>query len=229
MSKIKTTLLTALLLGLYVFFAPAYALEPGYPPEWWQVVDPSLAESWEVLPQSAGAGEVILSKRTELGIFSNFAATPILLDGATYASVEGFWQMMKYPDGQMPADPRSNFEWTRDRLFVGNLSGIEAKRAGDAGSAVMRTLGINWVSFAGRRLPYRVLERGGHYDLILRAMRAKLSQTTGLADLLLSTEELLLIPDHDQGANPPPAWRYHQIWSDLRTELRDSHKSTRRP
>ena len=30
---------------------------------------------WEILPQVAKSGEVILSKRNELGILSNFAAT----------------------------------------------------------------------------------------------------------------------------------------------------------
>ena len=58
------------------------------------------------------AGEVILSKRNELGLLSNFAATPFTFKGKRYASLEGFWQMMKYPEG--PADPRAKFpglEW----------------------------------------------------------------------------------------------------------------------
>ena len=42
---------------------------------------------------------MILSKRNELGILSNFAATPFTLYGKRYASVEGFWQMMLYPEG----------------------------------------------------------------------------------------------------------------------------------
>ncbi len=54
---------------------------------------------WEILPQAAKPGEVILSKRNELGILSNFAATPFVLHGKRYASVEGFWQMMLYPEG----------------------------------------------------------------------------------------------------------------------------------
>jgi len=56
--------------------------------------------AWEVLPQAAKPGEVILSKRNELGICCpNFAATPFTLRGQRYASVEGFWQMMLYPEG----------------------------------------------------------------------------------------------------------------------------------
>lgn len=55
--------------------------------------------SWEILPQAAGPQEVILSKRNELGILSNFAATPFTFHGKRYAIVEGFWQMMLYPEG----------------------------------------------------------------------------------------------------------------------------------
>src|SRR5690349_16374996 len=76
-----------------------------YPPHWWTPVDKAGAPGWEILPQEAGPGEVILSKRNELGILSNFAATPFVYRGVRYASVEGFWQMMKYPEG--PGDPRS--------------------------------------------------------------------------------------------------------------------------
>ena len=63
------------------------------------------APSWEILPQEARPGEVILSKRHELGLLSNFAPTPFTFHGKRYASLEGFWQMMLYPEG--PGDPRA--------------------------------------------------------------------------------------------------------------------------
>ena len=47
-----------------------------YPPEWFAPINDPNKPSWEILPQEAKAGEVILSKRNELGILSNFAATP---------------------------------------------------------------------------------------------------------------------------------------------------------
>src|SRR5271169_3754578 len=76
-----------------------------YPADWWTpIIDPRKPD-WEILPQAAKPGEVILSKRNELGILSNFAATPFTLHGVRYASVEGFWQMMFYPEG--PGDPRA--------------------------------------------------------------------------------------------------------------------------
>ena len=70
-----------------------------YPEHWWTPVPADQAASWEVLPQQAQPGAVILSKRNELGLLSNFAATPFELDGKRYASVEGFWQMLLYPEG----------------------------------------------------------------------------------------------------------------------------------
>src|SRR5215510_302711 len=63
-----------------------------YPSHWWTPVSADGAPSWEILPQEAGPGEVILSKRHELGLLSNFAATPFVFHGKRYASVEGFWQ-----------------------------------------------------------------------------------------------------------------------------------------
>src|SRR5687768_15291071 len=79
--------------------------EYQYPPHWWAPVSEIGKPDWEILPQEAGPGEVILSKRNELGLLSNFAATPFTFRGKRYASLEGFWQMMLYPEG--PNDPRS--------------------------------------------------------------------------------------------------------------------------
>src|SRR6188474_2871877 len=78
-----------------------------YPAHWWAPVSKEGAPAWEILPQEAGPGEVILSKRNELGLLSNFAATPFTFKGKRYASLEGFWQMMKYPESD--EDPRAKF------------------------------------------------------------------------------------------------------------------------
>src|SRR3954465_10975287 len=92
---------------------------PSYPAHWWTPVPKEGAPAWEVLPQEAGPGEVILSKRHELGLLSNFAATPFTFRGRQYASLEGFWQMMLYPEG--PDDPRATsagneWKYTRDQV-----------------------------------------------------------------------------------------------------------------
>ena len=102
---------------------------------------------WEILPQEAGPGEVILSKRNELGLLSNFAATPFEFRGKRYASLEGFWQMMKYPEG--PDDPRAKFpglEWTHTRDEVAEMTAFDAKKAGDLASRNM----ARWASIGSR-------------------------------------------------------------------------------
>src|SRR2546422_9737601 len=63
--------------------------DPHYPAHWWTpIIDPKKPD-WEIMPQEAAAGEVILSKRHELGLLSNFAPTPFVFHGKRYASLEG--------------------------------------------------------------------------------------------------------------------------------------------
>jgi predicted NAD-dependent protein-ADP-ribosyltransferase YbiA (DUF1768 family) len=196
------------------------ALSGQYPANWWTpIIDPHKPD-WEVLPQAAKPGEVILSKRNELGILSNFAPTPFSLHGVRYASVEGFWQMMLYPEG--PSDPRAEavfLRWPHTRAEVSQMTAFEAKAAGDIGEDNMRKLGIDWVTFEGRRMPYRSMTKGEHYHLIVEAMRAKLEQNPTVRRILLSTGNLILLPDHFQEANAPPEWAYFKIWMDIRSEL----------
>jgi hypothetical protein len=157
-----------------------------YPAHWWTpVVDPHKPD-WEILPQEANPGEVILSKRNELGILSNFAATPFTLYGRRYASVEGFWQMLLYPEG--PDDPRAQFPglaWPHTRAEVAQMTAFDAKNAGTLAEQNMKKMGIDWVTFDGKRIPYRSLEKGEHYRLIVAAMRAKLEQNARVKKILL--------------------------------------------
>jgi predicted NAD-dependent protein-ADP-ribosyltransferase YbiA (DUF1768 family) len=199
---------------------PAVA-RSGYPAHWWAAVSKEGAPSWEILPQEAGPGEVILSKRHELGLLSNFAATPFEFHGKRYASVEGFWQMMKFPEGR--DDPRATFaglEWRHTREQVGQMVSFEAKRAGDEGSANMKKMGIDWVTFEGRRMAYRPKEAGEHYRLIVEATWAKVRQNEEVRRVLLSTGDLVLRPDHYQEKDAPAAWRYYEILMGIRGELR---------
>jgi predicted NAD-dependent protein-ADP-ribosyltransferase YbiA (DUF1768 family) len=196
------------------------AAEP-YPAHWWTPVAKEGAPSWEVLPQEAGPGEVILSKRHELGLLSNFAPTPFDFHGKRYASLEGFWQMMKYPEG--PGDPRATFaglEWKHTREQVAQMVSFEAKRAGTEAEANMKTMGIDWVTFEGRQMPYRPAEPGEHYRLIVAATWAKVLQNPDVRRVLLSTGDLVLRPDHHQEPDAPAAWRYYEILTNIRRELR---------
>ena len=195
------------------------------PSHWWERVPEAEAASWEVLPQVAGPGEVIVSKRNELGLLSNFAPTPFVYEGQPYPSLEGFWQMMKYPEG--PNDPRAKFPgitWRHRREEVSQMVGTQAKKAGDLATTNMKAMGIDWVTFEGRQMKYWTREIGDYYELIVEATWAKVRQNPEVREVLLSTGDLILRPDHHQSADAPPAWRYCEILMGIRTEL---HKGGR--
>jgi len=196
-----------------------------YPSIWFAPINDPNKPDWEILPQEAKAGEVILSKRNELGILSNFAARPFELYGKRYASVEGFWQMMLYPEGT--SDERrvtsgkdgKAVVWKYTREQVAQMTAFEAKSAGTLAEENMKTLGIDWVTFDGKRFPYRSATPDEHYKLILAAMRAKADQNPEVKRILLATGDLILKPDHHGEENPPPEWKYYDIWMQIRTEL----------
>src|SRR4051812_16395970 len=147
---------------------------PSYPAHCWASVPREGTPAWEILPQEAGPGEVILSKRNELGLLSNFAATPFTFHGKPYASLEGFWQSMKYPEGT--DDPRANhpgLTWQYTREEVAQMISFDAKHAGDVAERNMKIMGITWVTFEGRRMEYRPSVPGEHYQLIVEATREK--------------------------------------------------------
>ncbi|MGO4881082.1 MAG: NADAR family protein [Bryobacteraceae bacterium] len=191
-----------------------------YPAEWWTPAPEEGKPFWEILPQAASPGEVILSKRNELGILSNFAATPFTFRGKRYASVEGFWQMMLYPEG--PDDARAQapgVTWKYTREAVSQMTAFAAKNAGDLAETNMRKMRIDWVTFEGRRMPYRAREKGAHYALIVAAMQAKLEQNPMVREILLKTGDLILRPDHVEEPDAPPEWHYFKIWMEIRSVL----------
>lgn len=190
----------------------------SYPEHWWAKIEDPAKPNWEILPHEAADGEVILSKRNELGILSNFAATPFEYKGQPYASVEGFWQMMKFPEDKK--DPRTSMaQWPHSRTEVSAMTAFEAKRAGDFASKVMKNEKLDWVSFEGERFPYKAKRPGRHYQLIVDAMCAKIDQNPEVRRILLQTGDLILRPDHHQGSDVPPEWRYHEVWMQIRDAL----------
>jgi predicted NAD-dependent protein-ADP-ribosyltransferase YbiA (DUF1768 family) len=62
--------------------------------------------------------------------------------------------------------------------------------------------------------------KGDFYKLIVAAMKEKLKQNPKVREVLLKTGDLKLLPDHHQEAGAPPAWRYNEIWMEIRDELR---------
>src|SRR3990172_5784674 len=134
--------------------------------------------------------------------------------------MEGFWQMMKYPENA--GDERAKFpglEWPYTRDEVAQLTAFEAKRAGDAASRNMQQMGIDWVTFEGRQMEYRPAEPGEHYRLIVEATREKVRQNPEVERVLLATGDLVLKPDHYQERDARAAWRYYEILMQIRSQL----------
>ena len=208
---------------LFVVIGCAYKTiraEGNYPPHWWTPVTDANPPAWEILPQAAKPGEVILSKRNELGILSNFARTPFEYRGKHYESIEGFWQMMLYPENASDwraLDKRVQWKYTREQ--VSQMVGFEAKAAGELAEQNMRILGIDWVSFEEEHFPYRSAEKGRHYTLIREAMTEKLRQNPKVKEILKATGSLILRPDHHEEPNAPAEWRYFDVWMELRSTL----------
>jgi predicted NAD-dependent protein-ADP-ribosyltransferase YbiA (DUF1768 family) len=222
--KPADTLATSLLRRAYALTPSSSAPETSrtaYPAHWWTPVPKEGAPAWEILPQEAGPGEVILSKRHELGLLSNFAPTPFTYRARSYPSLEGFWQMMLYPEG--PDDPRANYpglEWKYTRDQVAQMTSFEAKRAGQLAEQNLHRMNIDWASFEGRRFAYRSPRPGEHYRLIVEATHAKVQQNPAVQNVLLATGDLVLKPDHHPEPNAPPEWRYFEILTQIRSELR---------
>ncbi len=220
-SMARTHILLAVLFSNFATAVQERSSSPsGYPEHWWTPISKAGAPAWEIMPQEAGPGEVILSKRHELGLLSNFAATPFTYRGKRYASLEGFWQMMLYPEDA--SDPRARFPgltWKFTREQVAQMTAFEAKDAGVLAGINMRKMGITWVSFEGKRFEYRSAIPGEHHRLILEAMREKLKQNPEVRRVLLATGNLILRPDHHAEPDSPPEWFYFDVWMKIREEL----------
>jgi len=196
----------------------------GYPNSWWMTVPIDQIKSWEIPPHAADRSkeEVILSKRTELGIFSNLSESQFVLDGQSYASIEGLWQGMKYPEDsndERLKDVTVTWPYTREQVY--KMSGFEAKKAGDAANENMKKMGIKWITYQGEKIEYNS-DKGQdkHYNIIYRASFEKVRQNPNIQSLLLKTNNLILKSDHIQQPNPKPAYLYFDIYMKIRNELK---------
>jgi hypothetical protein len=106
------------------------------------------------------------------------------------------------------------------------MTAFDAKRAGDAASRNMDAMGIDWVTFEGQQMPYRPDEPGDHYRLIVEATREKVRQNPEVERILLATGDLVLKPDHHQERDAKAAWRYYEILTDIREELKAARNTT---
>lgn len=136
---------------------------------------------------------------------SNFSADAFLLDGEKMASVEGFIQGTKFPEGHP----------TRQQAF--KSVGVEAKR-------MSKKAERKFVWWKGRAISYGSSE---HYKLIERAIRAKFEQNTTAMDALLATRGMMLT--HDLGhPDPPNTSLPARVFCDILTRIREETLQARK-
>jgi predicted NAD-dependent protein-ADP-ribosyltransferase YbiA (DUF1768 family) len=132
-----------------------------------------------------------------LGLISNFAATDFVLDGAAYASIEGFWQGLKFPDGA-------------DRRRLAALHGSAARDAGyDAPEADVFVHG-------GQSVRVGTFD---HWQLMQKACAAKFEQHAAARAALLSTRERPLVHRVKRDSKNIPGVIMAAIWMRLRARL----------
>ena len=197
-----------------------------YNDEWWKPVPASELPAWETPPQAADRtkNEVVLSKRTELGVFSNLALSPFEMDGIKYQSIEGLWQGMKFPDNEnderfIDSTTGARVAWPVTREQVYAMSDFESKKAGDQANEIMKKLGIKWVTYFGQKIEYKGKDQAAHYAIIYDASVAKIEQNPLIKQLLLKTKGLSFILDHKQDSNSPAAYRTDLIYMKIRDSL----------
>ena len=128
---------------------------------------------------------------------SNLAHTRFELDGEAYASIEGFWQGLKFAD-------------QAERRKAAKLWGPEAKNHGDAAGQPVR------FEFGGA-----VVAAGSpeHWELMRRACQAKFSQNAEAAAALRATGQRWLTHKTRRDSRTIPGAIMAQIWMDVRAAL----------
>ncbi|MGB6156626.1 hypothetical protein [Castellaniella sp.] len=132
---------------------------------------------------------------------SNFCLAPFVMDGVLLASVEGFIQGIKFPEGNANRQQAfTTWEWA-------------AKKAGQGAQR-------NLVYWAGQQLPFG---SPAHHALVERALRAKFAQNQGACLVLKATGRAVLVHNTDEGPEPAltslPAARFCQVLTDIRARL----------
>jgi len=130
-------------------------------------------------------------------LISNFASAPFQLDAVDYASVESFWQGLKFAS-------------QAERRRLAAMSGPEARRAGEEvkyGDAI---------EYQGHSF---VPGTWDHWQLMRRACFAKFSQNPEAAAALLSTGTRPLVHRMRRDSRTIPGVIMAEIWMEIRTRL----------
>ncbi len=141
---------------------------------------------------------------------SNFAHTPFELDGVQYASVEAFYQSLKFEDPHKRAEIA---------LLWGNYAKAAAKRAEPA----------KQTTYMGTTISLGSAE---HYALLERAIRAKLEQNPVIMRVFLESKSRPII--HETGRttksqadiSPFPSHEFTHLLTKIREDLKAEPRST---
>jgi predicted NAD-dependent protein-ADP-ribosyltransferase YbiA (DUF1768 family) len=133
-----------------------------------------------------------------LKLASNFAHAPFVLDDREYASVEGFWQGLKFPQAA-------------DRLRLASLHGDEARDAG------LQAPAADAFDYGGRLVRTGTFE---HWQLMERACVAKFEQNPAARDALLSTGNRPITHRVDPDSRTIPGAIMAEIWMRIRDIVR---------
>jgi predicted NAD-dependent protein-ADP-ribosyltransferase YbiA (DUF1768 family) len=128
---------------------------------------------------------------------SNLAFTPFVFDGRYFASVEGFWQGLKFDD-----------EKTRQRIAL--LHGTEAKHAGDG------TGKRSHILWHGKEIAVGTAD---HWDLMRAACQAKFTINDEARAALLATGERPLVHRPRRDSRTIPGVIMAEIWMQIRASL----------
>lgn len=130
-------------------------------------------------------------------LISNFAHTPFILDGESYASIEGFWQGLKFPE-------------EADRRRLAALHGSKAKDDGFRAPAADVILYRDDVVRVGT---------WDHWRLMERATLAKFTQVERAREALLSTGARPLTHQIGRDSRTIPGVIMADIWMRVRSQL----------
>jgi predicted NAD-dependent protein-ADP-ribosyltransferase YbiA (DUF1768 family) len=137
------------------------------------------------------------SRDPQIKLIANFAATPFELDGMRYASVESFWQSLRFPPAERPR--------------IAALNGARAKHESEAmpyGSHVV---------YGDAAIP---VGSHGHWQLMKRACRAKFAQNADARAALLATGTRPLEHKMRHDSRTIPGAIMADIWMAIRASLR---------
>lgn len=137
------------------------------------------------------------STSPQVQLLSNFAPTPFVLDERVYASVESFWQGLK-------------FDREADRRRIAALSGKQARAEGEA-QGYGETL-----CYQGERIRVGTHE---HWQLMERACWAKFTQHEEARAALLATGERPLTHRVRRDSRTIPGVIMAEIWMKIRRRL----------